>query len=266
MLMEDVHFSFPAVAPRQVGRKALAVNLSDIAAMAGRPLAAAVSVALPRHRGMEFAQEIHAGLQQLAEEYGVVVAGGDTNSWNGPLVISVTLLGETSAKGAVLRSGARVGDWVLVTGTLGGSLAGKHLAFHPRVEEALALHDAANLHAMIDISDGLSSDLGHILDESRVGARLRADSIPVSDAALAADDDKSPLEHAISDGEDFELLFTASPEDGRRLLDRSPIDVPISHIGEIVAQAGCTIEDANGACRTLPRSGWVHGIGAPVAE
>lgn len=257
MLMEGVHFTFPPATPRQAGRKALAVNLSDIAAMAGKPLAAVVSVALPRGRETQFAHELHAGLQELAEEFGVVIAGGDTNSWSGPLVISVTLLGETQGKGAVLRSGAQVGDWVFVTGSLGGSISGKHLSFQPRVHEALRLHDAVDIHAMIDLSDGLSSDIGHILDESHVGALLLADAIPIGDEARAAADDKSPLEHALGDGEDFELLFTVSPEDGSRLVENPPIDVPLTRIGEIVASSKCELIDSQGK-RELPRTGWLH--------
>jgi thiamine-monophosphate kinase len=258
MLMEGVHFTLPPATPRQVGRKALGVNLSDIAAMAGKPLAAVVSVALPRNRGVDFARELHAGLQELAEQYHVVVAGGDTNSWDGPLVISVTLLGEATPNGGVLRSSAQVGDWIFVTGSLGGSLDGRHLTFQPRVNEALRLHETVELHSMIDLSDGLSSDLGHILDESQVGAVLLAETIPISDEALASKDDRSPLEHALNDGEDFELLFTVSPEDGRRLLAKPPLDLRISHIGAIVPELECTLIGADGASRTLPRSGWVH--------
>ncbi|MCH7989304.1 MAG: thiamine-monophosphate kinase, partial [Planctomycetes bacterium] len=170
MLIEGVHFTLPSATPRDIGRKALAVNLSDIAAMAGNPLAALISVALPRKRDMDFARELHHGLLELADEFGVALAGGDTNIWDGPLVVSVTLLGETTAKGPVRRTGARVGDWIMTTGCFGGSLSGKHVSFQPRVTEALQLHDTVTLHAMIDVSDGLAADLHHILDESNVGA------------------------------------------------------------------------------------------------
>src|SRR5262249_36518240 len=148
---------------------------------------------------------------------------GDTNSWNGGLVISVTLLGEATARGPVLRRGARPGDWLLVTGPLGGSIKGKHLDFTPRVREALLLHEHADLHAMIDISDGLAADIGHICEESGCGAVLHAESIPISDAARQMNDARTPLDHALGDGEDFELAFAVSPDDGRRLIDAQPI-------------------------------------------
>src|SRR6185437_12185267 len=138
---------------RQIGRKAMAVNLSDIAAMAGVPVAAVVSVGLPRRGGRALAEELYAGLRERADAFDTAIVGGDTNSWDGPLVINVTLLGEATPRGAVRRQGARPGDWLLVTGPLGGSLQGKHLDFTPRVREALALHNAVELHAMIDISD-----------------------------------------------------------------------------------------------------------------
>ncbi len=258
MLMEGVHFTFPRATPRDVGRKALAVNLSDIAAMAGRPVAAVVSVALNRSAGERCAHELHEGIQTLADEFDVAVAGGDTNAWNGPLVVSVTVIGEVVGTGPVLRGGARPGDAVFVTGTLGGSLAGKHLDFQPRVREALALHQAVTLHAMIDISDGLGADLHHILDESHVGAAVDARSVPISDAALHAGDGKSPLEHALADGEDFELLFTVSEADAQRLIEKPPIGTPLTRIGTIVSERQCLLVHPDGKRVDLPRSGWQH--------
>ncbi|MEX0702670.1 MAG: thiamine-phosphate kinase [Planctomycetales bacterium] len=258
MLMEGVHFTLPPATPRDVGRKALAVNLSDIAAMAGVPTLAVVAVALPRARGYEFAQELHRGLHELAREFDVALAGGDTNVWDGGLVVAVTVFGEATARGPVLRGGARPGDWILVTGALGGSLAGKHLSFVPRVREALRLHEAAGLNAMIDLSDGLATDLHRVLDESKVGAVLRAEAIPVSDAARAAADGRTPLEHALEDGEDFELLFTLAEEDARRLLASPPIELPLAHIGEITTGSGCELIDTDGKRRALPRAGWEH--------
>ena len=258
MLIEGVHFTIPPATPREIGRKALAVNLSDIAAMAGSPLVAVISVALSRNRDMDFARELHHGLLELADEFGVALAGGDTNIWDGPLVLSVTLLGETTDKGPVLRSGARVGDWIMTTGSFGGSLSGKHVSFQPRVTEALQLHDTVTLHAMIDVSDGLAADLHHILDESNVGAVLYEEAIPIADASKQIHDEKTFLEHALGDGEDFELLFSVSPDDGRRLLAEPPVDVRLSHIGEMI-EAGCReLADAAGNRKPLPCAGWVH--------
>ena len=260
MLMEGVHFTLADASPERIGRKALAVNLSDIAAMAGRPLAAVVAVALPRRGGWELGQRLHAGLQKLADEFGVALAGGDTNTWDGPLVISVTVLGEATGRGAVRRGGAQVGDWVFVTGSLGGSLSGKHLDFTPRVAEALALQPAVTLRSMIDISDGLIADLGHILEESHVGAVLDSAAIPISPAAASLRDSRSPLDHALSDGEDFELLFTVPPSDGQRLIAAPPFATPLTRIGEIVPGSTCLLRDIAGHLASPQVSGWKHGF------
>jgi thiamine-monophosphate kinase len=260
MLMEGVHFKLADASPERIGRKALAVNLSDIAAMAGRPLAAVVAVALPRRGGWEIGQRFHAGLQKLADEFGVALAGGDTNTWDGPLVISVTVLGEATGRGAVRRSGAQVGDWVFVTGFLGGSLTGKHLDFTPRVAEALALQQVVNLNSMIDISDGLIADLGHILEESHVGAVLDSAAIPISPTAASLRDSRSAFDHALGDGEDFELLFTVLPADGQRLIASPPFATPITRIGEIAPGSACLIRSADGTLAPPSVSGWNHGF------
>jgi thiamine-monophosphate kinase len=260
LLMEGVDFTLATATPQQIGWKSLAVNLSDIAAMAGRPVACVVSVALPRHGGFELGSGLLEGVQTCAEKFGVALAGGDTNTWDGPLVVSVTVLGEPTAKGPVLRSGAKPGDWIMTTGTFGGSIAGKHLDFTPRVAEALALHQAATLHAMIDTSDGLAADLWHILEESRIGAVLEESAIPVSPAAIAARDGKSPLEHALADGEDFELLFTVAPAEGQSLLSRPPCTTQLSHVGEITASPGCFLKSRDGRLQALPSLGWKHGF------
>ncbi|MFN0055618.1 MAG: thiamine-phosphate kinase [Planctomycetales bacterium] len=263
LLMEGVDFLMPPATPQQIGRKALAVNLSDIAAMAGRPVACVTSVALPRRGGMELGRGLFDGIQALADEYGVALAGGDTNTWNGPLVISITLLGEPTGTGPVRRNGARPGDWIMATGAFGGSLAGRHFSFPPRIAEALALHQSATLHAMIDVSDGLAADLAHILEESSVGGILEAERIPISEAARGAMDGRTPLEHALGDGEDFELLFTASAEEGARLLADPPFATPLSRIGEIVAGRDCRLRRPDGNMEALPRSGWTHDFESP---
>ncbi len=173
MLLEGSCFRLADAGARRVGRKAMAVNLSDMAAMAARPVAAVVSVGLPCAGGRTLAEELYLGLREMADAFNTAVAGGDTNSWDGPLVISVAVLGEATGSGPVRRGGARPGDWLLVTGPLGGSILGKHLDFTPRVREALQLHALVDLHAMIDISDGLAADVHHICEESRCGAVLR---------------------------------------------------------------------------------------------
>ena len=172
MLMDGRHFRLSVDGASAVGYKAMGVNLSDVAAMAGVPRAAVVSVALPNENPVDVAQDLHAGLMMMANRFDVDLVGGDTNAWDGPLVVNVALLAETTAHGAVGRSGARPGDVILVTGPLGGSLfRGRHLRPEPRVREALAMAQAVDLHAMIDISDGLSSDLGHILEGKRKPGR-----------------------------------------------------------------------------------------------
>src|SRR5437588_1135828 len=257
MLLEGSCFRLAEAGPRRVGRKAMAVNLSDIAAMAGRPVAAVVSVGLPRQGGRALAEELYLGLREVADAFGTAVVGGDTNSWDGPLTVNVTLLGEATERGAVRRGGARAGDWLLTTGAFGGSILGKHLDFTPRVREALRLHEAAPLHAMIDVSDGLAADVAHLCQESGCGAVLRAEAIPITDAARGMKDGCSPLEHALGDGEDFELVFAVAPEDGRRLLEAQPLPgVTLAAIGEVVDQ-GLWLEE-NGRRRPLPPKGYVH--------
>lgn len=265
MLLEGVHFDLATATPFQIGRKSLAVNLSDVAAMAGRPKYALVSLAIPRRlqeqRVGNFTEQLFAGLTSLADEFETVIVGGDTNSWNGPLVINVAITGEVPAGNAITRSGAKPGDWIFVTGSLGGSIAGRHLEFTPRVSEALILRESCRPNAMIDISDGLVADLYHILEESHVGATLNSSTIPISETASSATDDKSSLEHALGDGEDFELLFTVSPEDGEALVVSNPLPIPVSHIGEIVTGDSCQLRGESGDETALPRLGWSHDVG-----
>ena len=144
MLTAGVDFDAATADPRLVGRKALAVNLSDLAAMASRPLAGFVALALPRQGAATLARELYEGLLPLAEQFAVPIAGGDTNSWDGPLVISVTLLGTPSAAGPLTRSGAKPGDQILVSGAFGGSLLGRHFEFEPRIELAWQLRSATH--------------------------------------------------------------------------------------------------------------------------
>jgi thiamine-monophosphate kinase len=258
MLMEGVDFLIPDASPQRIGWKALAVNLSDLAAMAALPVACVVSVALPRRGGFDLACGLMEGIHLCAERFDVALAGGDTNSWDGPLVISITCLGEPVPPGVVTRSGARPGDWIMTTGSFGGSIAGKHLDFTPRVEEALALHRAVLLHAMIDASDGLSADLAHILEESRVGAIVDAEGIPISEAVRATGDGKLPRDHALGDGEDFELIFTLSPADGQALLTQPPFATPLSRIGVITAETDYLLRIRTGETVPLQAAGWKY--------
>ena len=204
--------------------------------------------------------QVFQGIEGLAAEFDVSIAGGDTNSWSGPLVISITLLGSPGRREPVRRSGAADGDWLMVTGRFGGSRFGRHLTFQPRVHEARKLAECAELHAMIDVSDGLAADLHHILDESRVAGIIEEDAVPISDDARNCLDGRSPLEHALGDGEDFELLFTVSETDGRKLLATQPLDVFVSRIGRVLPGSSCQLVTADGTARTLARLGYSHPI------
>jgi len=259
LLTEGVDFVLAEAGGRAVGRKSMGANLSDVAAMAGRPTAAVVAVALPRSGGRELAEGLYLGIREVADAYGVALVGGDTNTWDGGLVVTVTVLGEATGRGAVLRSGAKPGDWVFVTGPCGGSILGRHLTPTPRVKEALALHTAVELHAMIDVSDGLAADLHHILEESRCGAVLTAGAIPIhADAVeLAKQTGRRPLDHALGDGEDFELVFTVSATDGAKLLRAPPVQ-GLTKIGECV-ESGLWLEE-QGKREPLAPAGWVHPV------
>lgn len=248
---------------RLVGRKALAVNLSDLAAMAARPVAAVVSLLLPRQGGLQIAQSLYAGLLALADEFDLPIAGGDTNSWDGPVVISVTAIGKTTEHGFWRRGGAAAGDQILVTGSFGGSILGRQFEFTPRVREALQLSARYYIHAATDVSDGLSLDLSHLCEASGCGAELHLDQIPVSPdahrlAAVPADPQQSALEHALGDGEDFELILAVPAEQAKRLLADQPLEVPLTCIGRFVAQPGLWTLDRSGQRQPLSARGYRH--------
>ncbi len=262
MLMDGRHFQLDRDGAEAVGYKAMGVNLSDIAAMAGVPRAAVVSVALPRDQAVPIGQALSAGLKRMADRFEVDLIGGDTNAWDGPLVVNVAVLGETVAHGAVPRSGARAGDLILVTGPLGGSLwKGRHLRPEPRIREALAISAAVPVHAMIDISDGLSSDLNHILEESGgLGAIVDAGAIPIhADAIELSRGDKVPsLEHALHDGEDFELCIVLSADHARSLITNPPHPARVFCVGEITAGPGLHVRRADGTVLPLEPRGFDH--------
>jgi thiamine-monophosphate kinase len=262
MLMDGRHFQLAEDGPHAAGYKALGVNLSDIAAMAGVPRAALVAVALPRASAVSIAQGLYAGMRELAERFDVDLVGGDTNAWDGPLVVSVTLLGEATARGAVRRAGARPGDAILVTGPLGGSLfAGRHLRPLPRIAEALALNLAAPLHALIDISDGLSSDLGHILTESGgLGAVLDPAAIPIHPDAneMSRRDGAPALDHALNDGEDFELCLVVSAGDATRLLANPPAPAMLYRVGVVTDSPGLRLRMPDGTLVPIEPLGFDH--------
>jgi thiamine-monophosphate kinase len=268
MLMEGTDFILgPDCSARTIGHKALAVSLSDLAAMGARPEAAVVAVALPRHGGDTLGREIEVGIEALAAEHGVTLAGGDTNAWDGPLVISTTAIGSVRPGAAWRRDGARAGDVLVVTGGFGGSLLGRHLAVAPRVREALFIAEHFAVHAAIDCSDGLSLDLARMMAASGTCGVVRLADVPIHADALrrAARDGGTALEHALGDGEDFELILAMPPEAAQALVaaaGTAPLDLPITVIGTVVAGTGLVAEAADGVCSPLEPRGYIHAFDA----
>jgi thiamine-monophosphate kinase len=262
-VVEGVHFT-RAISPAKIGRKALARGLSDIAAMAGTPVAALVTIALPPDFDAEFITGIYGGLNALAAQFNVAIVGGETTTNPERILISISLIGTVRRGKQILRSGAGPGDAIFVTGELGGSLAGKHLDFEPRLAEARWLAEHFPIHAMMDLSDGLAGDLRHLLRASKVGAQLLKSAIPVSRAAkLRAKESpaaKPAFAAALGDGEDFELLFTLAGKAAVTLLDAWKKEFPkvkLSCIGKIIAGEGILIRDKIGS-HTLNANGYVH--------
>jgi thiamine-monophosphate kinase len=262
-IVEGFHFT-KETPPEKIGRKALARCLSDIAAMAGTPTAALVTIALPENFDAKFVAKIYDGLNALAEKSGVAIVGGETTTNPGRILISIALLGTVARGKQILRSSAKIGDAIFVTGELGGSLAEKHLEFEPRLSEAQWLSENFPVHAMIDLSDGLAGDLRHILEASGVGAELLKAAIPISrEAKLAArksSSAKPAFAAALTDGEDFELLFTIAGKNAVKLLDAWKKKFPklkLSCIGKVVAGDGILIRDKSGSHK-LNANGYVH--------
>jgi thiamine-monophosphate kinase len=260
MLMDGVDFLLAQHAAERVGRKALAVNLSDLAAMAAKPVAALVSLALPRQGGEGLAKRLYEGMLPLCAALDCPIAGGDTNSWDGPLVISVTALGEVPHQRRWLRSGAKPGDAILVTGEFGGSILGRQFDFSPRVNEALWLAEHSNVHAAMDVSDGLSLDLSRICEASGCGGEIDLRQIPISAAAdeLARQDGTIALNHALGDGEDFELILAVAQTDADKLLAQQPFGVPLTQIGRFIAEEGLFMLANDGRRQPLAPRGYEH--------
>lgn len=257
MLLDGVHFELGKVTLEQAGYKAMAVSLSDCAAMATVPVAAVVSVALPKGFGEEELKQLHSGIVGAGERFGCVLVGGDITSWNSekPFAISVAMLSKQGGNEPVKRSGAKVGDSICVTGSLGGAGWGRHLEFEPRVKEAVKIAQIVTINSMIDISDGLSSDLSRVCKASQVGAIINAEQIPISEQARK---NEEPLNSALNDGEDFELLFTLSQEDCQKLLDKWDEPIPITQIGEIVGTGKMQIKMPDGRISDLQVKGYEH--------
>jgi len=279
ILIEGIHFEKSWSNPFQLGRKAVAVNLSDIAAMGGRPRYFLISIGLPKHLPLSFVSLLYRGLKEEARRSQVGLIGGDT-SLSQKIIINICLIGEGKKGDLLFRDGAKVGDDIYVSGTLGDSALGlmilqdgnlqrkpkglikKHLFPTPRIELGQALATKHLASAMIDLSDGLLSDARHILEESRVGAQIWEESIPISRlyrkwVRIYA---KETYQIAMSGGEDYELLFTAPPNKRRRIISLArSIDHPITLVGQILPQKeGFHLVKKGGKKIPLNRLGYDH--------
>ena len=253
MLVEDVHFCRGTATPFQIGWKALARNISDIAAMGGVPRYAVVSAGLKASLPIAFFDGIYRGIRSVAKRFKVNLVGGDM-ARSDKLILDVSLIGEVEKKNLILRSGARPGDVILVTGSLGGSLEGKHLNFMPRLDEARELVRNFKIGSMIDVSDGLVLDLWRMLEASSAGGRIYRSLIPVSRKAHSFD-------KAIHDGEDFELLFTMRPAQAQRLLRacHKKMKTAVTLIGEVTDKKyGYRLITKDGKEKSLKAKGYLH--------
>ena len=286
-LMEKVHFDLACFTWEDVGIKAMSANVSDIAAMGGLPLASVVSLGLPKKMEVLDTLNLYSGMDKMARKFGFSIVGGDI-FLSDKVVISVALLGEVEPKFLLKRSGAKIGDLICVTGDLGESQAGlellqryakhlddkkgkstpgrsfgkqtfnKHLSPTPRLTESRELVRKLKINSMIDISDGLLGDLYHILEESRVGARLFEDKIPISKKVLKLSSllKQKPLDYALYSGEEYELLFTVDSKDSNSLMN---LKTKVSVIGEITDKAlRMEMVDRNKKVRVLEKRGYVH--------
>lgn len=248
MLIEDVHFRCNTN-PFYIGHKALACSVSDIAAMGGLPRYAVISIGLPSNLELKFVQDIYKGIIGLANKFKINIIGGDTNK-SEKIIIDITLIGLVEKEKLVLRSGAKKGDLIFVSGNLGGSIYGKHLKFTPRIKESRWLVNNAKPTSMIDISDGLVSDLGHILEQSKVGAVIYEKLLPINKKAKS-------LNEVLYMGEDYELLFTVAPKNVKKLIKSKSNFIEIGRV--IDGSQGLLLIDKN--CREIklnPHKGFRH--------
>lgn len=253
MLVEGVHFLRKEAAPYEIGWKAIGASLSDIAAMAALPKTAVVSLGLPPFLSIGFVDELTRGIEAMARLFNVNIVGGDTVSSPNKIIISVSVIGEIEKKNLILRKGAQLGDKILVTGSLGGSRKSKQYRFIPRIKEARWLVKNADIHSMMDISDGLGIDLYRLITASKVSGRLYKEAVPVSYDARGIDG-------ALMDGEDFELLFTISASGARKLLKKwKNKKAPITIVGEIIrGKQKVELVDKFGKIKKLIPKGYEH--------
>lgn len=246
-VVEGVHF-VPDEKPARVGWKALCRAISDIGAMGGLPRHAMITIALQPQVEMKWLRGLYTGLRRAARRFGVSIVGGETSRSPGPAFISVAITGEVERARCVTRAGGKVGDLLYVTGRLGGSLAGRHLDFIPRVREARWLVERFKIHAMMDLSDGLAADLPRLARASQCGFEIHEESIPRHRGCTVA--------QAVGDGEDFELLLAISPHDAARLDSawrKTFPKLPLTRIGALTRDADTPVRHARTRVSASPR-------------
>jgi len=282
LMIERVHFLRDAITGRDLGYKSLAVNLSDIAAMGGSAREAFVSIAIPEACELGYLDDIFQGMKELGARHGVNILGGDTTGSPQDLIISITVYGEVPETELLTRDAARPGDVIFTTGCLGDSRSGLHLILNhipadtpelealraahlhpePHLSEGRLLASTGGVHAAIDVSDGLSSDLGHILEESRVGARIWAEQLPISENLrhYCRRFAKSPVEYALSGGEDYVLLVTAAADHANAInrAFETAFGRPLHAIGEITDSRTMELVGPGAAITPIAPSGWDH--------
>lgn len=279
LLIEDIHFRLSTTGPRDLGWKAAAVNLSDLASMGARPLALTVGAALPKNLPFEWAEEFYKGLRECADRFDCVLAGGDTSSAE-KICLSVTALGDMEGRRPLLRSGARENDDLWLSGEPGESAAGllllekglsggkalekclrRHLCPEPRVELGLLLAERRLANSAIDVSDGVLADAGHISERSGLKVLVEAGKIPMSRelCACAAKSGADPLELALGGGEDYELLFTAPPKNREAILEIGKgLGLGVAMVGKVEKGSGVSLLGEDGREMEPKRSGWSH--------
>ena len=231
---DTVHFSSRELTAQEIGRKALAVNLSDLASMGATAQSALVTLVLPSSLGIDYAKDIFRGMMPLAESYGVEIVGGDTITGKTNLMVSITAIGIAPSSGSWLISEAQPGDQIVVTGEFGGSILGHHVTFEPRLNFAQQWRNEAGvIKACTDVSDSLGIDLAKIAKASGLGFQIDLTQVPISKAAykIASTSGRTPLHHSLTDGEDFELVLAIAPENWERVRQATS-DVRLTKIGQ----------------------------------
>jgi thiamine-monophosphate kinase len=282
LLVERIHFLISATSGFNLGYKALSVNLSDIAAMGGTAREAFISIAIPENCPIDYLEDLYKGIKILAAEFDVNLLGGDTTRSKVDLIINISVVGSAFEKEILYRNTAQHGDIIYSTGFLGDSRAGLHLIINdieadsnelkalldahllpkPYLREGRFFARQGGVHAVIDVSDGLSSDIGHIAEESNVGIRLYSEKIPVSNnlEKFCAWFDFDPVEYALAGGEDYTLLCTISPDKADHIAADylKMFQNPLYQIGEITDSGKMKLILPNGQIRSFAPSGWDH--------